>query len=149
MKKYIYTVMLILMAITVTQAQRMLPKQKGLEISSSVLCAGPKLRTLLFYRSFILLVPTSPFGVTERSNRAQKGGYRVKDSYWTLVHCWWWWWWCLELRGSQSVTQGRARAGRLAGRVWENDLLIRVNREIYYWWNWILICFNIIVVMKW
>ncbi len=37
MKKYIYTVMLILMAITVTQAQRMLPKQKGLEISTGVL----------------------------------------------------------------------------------------------------------------
>lgn len=37
MKKYIYTVMLILMAITVTQAQRMLPKQKGLEISAGVL----------------------------------------------------------------------------------------------------------------
>lgn len=37
MKKYIYTVMLILMAITVTQAQRMLPKQRGLEISAGVL----------------------------------------------------------------------------------------------------------------
>ena len=37
MKKYIYTVMLIFMAITVTQAQRMLPKQKGLEISAGVL----------------------------------------------------------------------------------------------------------------
>src|SRR5690554_7308212 len=37
MKKYIYTVMLILMTITVTQAQRMLPKQKGLEISTGVL----------------------------------------------------------------------------------------------------------------
>lgn len=37
MKKYIYTVTLILMAITVTQAQRMLPKQKGLEISTGVL----------------------------------------------------------------------------------------------------------------
>lgn len=28
MKKYIYTVMLLFVAITVTQAQRMLPKQK-------------------------------------------------------------------------------------------------------------------------
>ena len=37
MKKYIYTVMLVLMAITTTQAQRMLPKQKGLEISTGVL----------------------------------------------------------------------------------------------------------------
>ncbi len=37
MKKYIYTVMLILMAITVTQAQRMLPKQKGLEVSTGIL----------------------------------------------------------------------------------------------------------------
>lgn len=37
MKKYIYTVMLVLMAITVTQAQRMLPKQKGLEISAGIL----------------------------------------------------------------------------------------------------------------
>ena len=37
MKKYIYTVMLVLMGITTTQAQRMLPKQKGLEISAGVL----------------------------------------------------------------------------------------------------------------
>ena len=37
MKKYIYTVMLILMAITVTQAQRMLPKQKGLEVNVGIL----------------------------------------------------------------------------------------------------------------
>ncbi|MDN3692290.1 conjugal transfer protein TraO [Chryseobacterium tructae] len=37
MKKYIYTVMLLLMTITVTQAQRMLPKQKGLEASAGVL----------------------------------------------------------------------------------------------------------------
>ena len=37
MKKYIYTVMLLFMAITVTQAQRMLPKQKGLEISTGIL----------------------------------------------------------------------------------------------------------------
>src|SRR3546814_1155416 len=37
MKKYIYTVMFILMAMTVTQAQRMLPKQKGLEINTGVL----------------------------------------------------------------------------------------------------------------
>lgn len=37
MKKYIYTVMLIFMIITVTQAQRMLPKQKGLEVSAGVL----------------------------------------------------------------------------------------------------------------
>jgi hypothetical protein len=31
MKKYIYTVMLVLVGITVAQAQRMLPKQKGLK----------------------------------------------------------------------------------------------------------------------
>ena len=37
MKKYIYTVMLVLVGISVTQAQRMLPKQKGLEISAGVL----------------------------------------------------------------------------------------------------------------
>lgn len=37
MKKYIYTVMLLVMGISVTQAQRMLPKQKGLEISTGVL----------------------------------------------------------------------------------------------------------------
>ena len=37
MKKYIYTVMLVLMGITATQAQRMLPKQKGLEINTGVL----------------------------------------------------------------------------------------------------------------
>lgn len=40
MKKYIYTVMLILMGITVTQAQRMLPGQKGLEVSTGVLSNG-------------------------------------------------------------------------------------------------------------
>ena len=32
MKKYIYTLMLILIGITTSQAQRMLPKQKGLEV---------------------------------------------------------------------------------------------------------------------
>ena len=37
MKKYIYTLMLILMGITIARAQRMLPKQKGLEINSGVL----------------------------------------------------------------------------------------------------------------
>ena len=37
MKKYIYTVMLVLMGITSSQAQRMLPKQKGLEINIGVL----------------------------------------------------------------------------------------------------------------
>lgn len=37
MKKYIYTVMLIFMGITITQAQRMLPKQKGLEVSTGIL----------------------------------------------------------------------------------------------------------------
>ena len=37
MKKYIYTVMLLVMGISFTQAQRMLPKQKGLEISTGVL----------------------------------------------------------------------------------------------------------------
>lgn len=37
MKKYIYTVMFVLLGITVTQAQRMLPKQKGLEVNVGVL----------------------------------------------------------------------------------------------------------------
>ncbi|WP_026726970.1 conjugal transfer protein TraO [Flavobacterium denitrificans] len=37
MKKYIYTVMLVLMSITIAQAQRMLPKQKGLEVNAGVL----------------------------------------------------------------------------------------------------------------
>jgi hypothetical protein len=37
MKKYIYTVMLILMGITMVQAQRMLPGQKGLEVNAGVL----------------------------------------------------------------------------------------------------------------
>lgn len=37
MKKYIYTVMLVLMGITASQAQRMLPKQKGLEVNAGVL----------------------------------------------------------------------------------------------------------------
>lgn len=37
MKKYVYTVMLVFMGITVAQAQRMLPKQKGLEINAGVL----------------------------------------------------------------------------------------------------------------
>lgn len=37
MKKYIYTMMLILMGITMTSAQRMLPGQKGIEILAGVL----------------------------------------------------------------------------------------------------------------
>lgn len=37
MKKYIYTVMLALISVTASQAQRMLPKQKGLEVSAGVL----------------------------------------------------------------------------------------------------------------
>lgn len=37
MKKYIYTMMLILMGITLAQAQRMLPKQKGLEVNAGIL----------------------------------------------------------------------------------------------------------------
>ena len=37
MRKYIYTLMLFFMVFTVTQAQRMLPKQKGLEISTGIL----------------------------------------------------------------------------------------------------------------
>jgi len=37
MKKYIYTVLLLFVAMTVAQAQRMLPKQKGLEISTGIL----------------------------------------------------------------------------------------------------------------
>ncbi|AIM38404.1 conjugal transfer protein TraO [Sphingobacterium sp. ML3W] len=39
MKKYIYTMMLILMGITLAQAQRMLPKQKGLEVNTGILSA--------------------------------------------------------------------------------------------------------------
>ena len=37
MKKYIYTVMLFIMSITIAQAQRMLPKQKGLEVNAGIL----------------------------------------------------------------------------------------------------------------
>ncbi|WP_035649990.1 conjugal transfer protein TraO [Flavobacterium sp. ASV13] len=37
MKKYIYTVVLVLMSITIAQAQRMLHKQKGLEVNAGVL----------------------------------------------------------------------------------------------------------------
>jgi len=37
MKKYIYTVMLLLMNVTVTRAQRMLPKQKGMEVNVGTL----------------------------------------------------------------------------------------------------------------
>ncbi|MBF7092583.1 conjugal transfer protein TraO [Flavobacterium sp. ALJ2] len=37
MKKYIYTVMLVLMVSIVAQAQRMLPKQKGVEVNTGVL----------------------------------------------------------------------------------------------------------------
>ena len=37
MEKYIYNVMLVLMGITASQAQRMLPKQKGLEINTGIL----------------------------------------------------------------------------------------------------------------
>lgn len=37
MKTYIYTVMLVLMSITMARAQRMLPKQKGLEINAGIL----------------------------------------------------------------------------------------------------------------
>jgi len=37
MKNYIYTVMLVLTGITSSQAQRMLPNQKGLEISTGIL----------------------------------------------------------------------------------------------------------------
>ena len=37
MKKYIYTVMFILMSITLAQAQRMLPKQKGMEVTAGIL----------------------------------------------------------------------------------------------------------------
>lgn len=39
MKKYIYMLMLVLMVITASQAQRMLPKQKGLEINAGTLSA--------------------------------------------------------------------------------------------------------------
>src|SRR3546814_14519553 len=42
MRKYIYTVMFVLMCITIAQAQRMLPKQKGLEVSAGVL-SGDKI----------------------------------------------------------------------------------------------------------
>ena len=37
MKKYIYTMMFVLIGITITQAQRMLPKQKGLEVNAGTL----------------------------------------------------------------------------------------------------------------
>lgn len=37
MKKNIYIVMLVLMGITTAQAQRMLPKQKGLEVGTGIL----------------------------------------------------------------------------------------------------------------
>ena len=37
MKKYIYTMMFVLIGITVAQAQRMLPKQKGLEVNAGTL----------------------------------------------------------------------------------------------------------------
>ncbi len=37
MKKYIYTVMFIIVSITTTQAQRMLSKQKGLELNAGIL----------------------------------------------------------------------------------------------------------------
>ncbi|UPZ16199.1 conjugal transfer protein TraO [Flavobacterium humidisoli] len=37
MKKYIHTVILVLMSITMAQAQRMLPKQKGLEVNVGIL----------------------------------------------------------------------------------------------------------------
>lgn len=37
MKKYIYAVMLVLISVTAVQAQRMLPKQKGLEVSAGAL----------------------------------------------------------------------------------------------------------------
>lgn len=40
MKKYIYTVMLLFVAFTVTQAQRMLPKQKGIEVSAGILSSN-------------------------------------------------------------------------------------------------------------
>jgi len=36
MKNYIYTVVLVLMGITIAQSQRMLPKQKGLEVNAGV-----------------------------------------------------------------------------------------------------------------
>lgn len=37
MKKYIYTIMFVLIGITIAQAQRMLPKQKGLEVNAGTL----------------------------------------------------------------------------------------------------------------
>lgn len=37
MKKYIYTMLLMILGITTSQAQRMLPKQKGLEVSTGIL----------------------------------------------------------------------------------------------------------------
>ncbi len=37
MKKYIYSMILVLMGITASQAQRMLPKQKGLELNTGIL----------------------------------------------------------------------------------------------------------------
>lgn len=40
MRKYIYIVMLVLSGITTAQAQRMLPKQKGVEVSAGILSDG-------------------------------------------------------------------------------------------------------------
>jgi hypothetical protein len=37
MKKYIYTIMFALMGITIAQAQRMMPKQKGMEVNAGTL----------------------------------------------------------------------------------------------------------------
>jgi hypothetical protein len=47
MKKYIYTIMFALMGITIAQAQRMLPKQKGMEVNAGTLSNDHSSRELL------------------------------------------------------------------------------------------------------
>ena len=81
------------------------------------------------------VVPTSPLRITEKSNISPA---MQPLGLWLAASGFDW-----EEFSVSDPGLGWARAG------WETDLLIRVNREIYYWWNWILICFNIIVVMKW
>ncbi|MFH6965226.1 conjugal transfer protein TraO [Flavobacterium plurextorum] len=44
MKKYLFTVMFVLTGITILQAQRMLPKQKGLEINTGTLFSDSPVR---------------------------------------------------------------------------------------------------------
>jgi hypothetical protein len=48
MKKYIYTIMFAFMGITIAQAQRMLPKQKGLEVNAGTLSDNDPSRNYYF-----------------------------------------------------------------------------------------------------